>query len=249
MGTGKLINASSPDVKFARKIDSLDGFNYIAPDMKQLNLFFHPAGNKIKAQRQPKHQLQKNLRNEWRELGRRTHGGVASRGRRKNRRPLATKKWIHLVLKSDRAVGGRSFLTAKNKVFVERLFKLKARKFGVKIAEFANVGNHLHLKIRITDRLEFGKFLKSVTTQVARFVTGARRGHPFGRFWQGLAYTRVISSRYEELQLRGYIAANRLEAELPGERGRSAREEWLSDFNRHIQSLRRQRRFDQATTG
>jgi REP element-mobilizing transposase RayT len=217
--------------------------------MKQLNLFLQPAANKNKPLRLEEHQFQHQLRTEWRDLSRRTHGGIVSRGRRKNRRPLATKKWIHLVLKSDRAVGGRSFLTAKNKVFIERLLKLKARKFGVKIAEFANVGNHLHLKIRITDRLEFGKFLKSVTTQVARFVTGARRGHPFGRFWQGLAYTRVLSSRYEELQLRGYIVANRLEAELPGEKGRSAREKWLADFNRHIQGLRRRRGFDQATTG
>lgn len=221
--------------------------------MKQLNLFLQPVANKNKPPRQEepklKHKIQRQLRIEWRDLSRRTHGGFASRGRRKIRRPLAAKKWIHLVLKSERAVGGRSFLTAKNKVFIERLLKLKARKFGVKIAEFANVGNHLHLKIRITDRGEFGKFLKSVTTQVARFVTGARRGHPFGRFWQGLAYTRVLSSRYEELQLRGYIAANRLEAELPGEKGRSAREKWLAEFNRHIQGLRRRRGFDQATTG
>lgn len=222
----------------SRRRPTTNRYYYIAPFMKQLNLFLQPIANKNKAQRQLKHRLQKNLRNEWRDLSRRTHGGIASRGRRKIRRPLATRKWIHLVLKSDRAVGSRSFLAAKNQVFVERLLKQKARKFGVKIAEFANVGNHLHLKIRITDRLEFGKFLKSVTTQVARFVTGARRGHPFGRFWQGLAYTRVLSSPYEELQLRGYIAANRLEAELPGEKGRSAREKWLADFNRHITILR-----------
>jgi hypothetical protein len=192
--------------------------------MKQLNFFSNPKAE---------------LRKEWRNLGRRTHGGMTAKGCRKQRRPLATKKWIHVVLKSDRAVGGRSFLAAKNKVFVERLLKQKARKFGVAIADFANVGNHLHLKIRIADRLEFGKFLKSVTSQIARFVTGARRGHPFGRFWQGLAYTRVLSSRYEELQLRGYIAANRLEAALPGSRGREAREKWLDEFNRHIRRLRR----------
>lgn len=213
--------------------------------MKQLNLFLqkNDQAPAVKGTRQT------GLKNEWRDLGRRTHGGLISRGRRKLRRPLATKKWIHLVLKSDRAVGVRSLLTAKNQVFVDRLLKQKAKKFGVKIAEFANVGNHLHLKIRIADRLEFGKFLKSVTTQIARFVTGARRGQPFGRFWQGLAYTRVLTSRYEELQLRGYIAANRLEAELPGAKGRTAREKWLAEFNRQVQSLRRQRGVAQLATG
>jgi hypothetical protein len=213
--------------------------------MKQLNLFLQ----KIDHAPATKGKQQSGQKNEWRDLARRTHGGAASRGRRKRQRPLAKKKWIHLVLKSDCAVGGRSFLTAKNKVFVARLLKQKANKFGVKIADFANVGNHLHLKIRIVGRPEFGRFLKSVTTQIARFVTGARRGHPFGRFWQGLAYTRVLTSRYEELQLRGYIAANRLEAELPGAKGRVAREKWLAEFNRHIQSLRRVQFTAHAATG
>ncbi|MBN8541401.1 MAG: transposase [Deltaproteobacteria bacterium] len=195
--------------------------------------------NRNSAEKNSADRKQRHLKKEWRYLDRRTHGGMTSNGRRKQRRPLATKKWIHVVLKSDRAVGSKSFLTAKNQVFLERLLKLKARKFGVAIADFANVGNHIHLKIRIADRMEFGKFLKSVTAQIARFVTGARRGHPFGRFWQGLAYTRVLSSRYEEVQLRGYIAANRLEASLPGSAGKAAREKWLAEFNRHIQRLRR----------
>jgi len=97
-------------------------------------------------------------------------------------------------------------------------------------ADYANVGNHLHLKIKISSRLNFQKFLKSLTTQIARRVTGARRGKPFGKFWQGLAFTRILYSSREELILRGYIAANREEAT----KGKRARQDFLRQFNQWV---------------
>ncbi|MGZ3722134.1 MAG: hypothetical protein ACXVA9_04335 [Bdellovibrionales bacterium] len=158
------------------------------------------------------------------------HGGATSNGKRKLERPLGKRNWIHLVLKSDKAVGKLSFLNAKNKILVEKIIKDKGRKFGVSIADQANVGNHIHLKIRITSRTGFQKFLKSVTTLVARKVTGARKGKPFGRFWQGLAFTRVLKSYTEELNLKGYFVANRAEANV----GPEARDRLLKAFNRWV---------------
>lgn len=129
-----------------------------------------------------------------------------------------------------------SFLAARNQLFVETTVRKKAEKFGVRVADFANVGNHLHLKIKITSREEFNKFLKAITTLIARHVTGARRGKPFGhRFWQGLAYTRVLSSALEELRLRGYVEANRIEAAQSNQ----AREKWLAKFNRFVRKVTR----------
>jgi REP element-mobilizing transposase RayT len=158
------------------------------------------------------------------------HGGMKSKGRRKLERPLSTKNWIHLVLKSDKAIGKLSFPHAPNKIAVQKILKDKARKFGVSIADQANVGNHIHLKIRITSRTSFQRFLKAVTTLIARKITGARRGKKFGRFWQGLAYTRVLKSYIEELNLKGYFHANRNEAEY----GPAARERMLKAFNKWI---------------
>ncbi len=168
--------------------------------------------------------------------GRTQHGGSGTKNHRKLERPLSTKKWIHLVLKSDKAVGQLSFLKPANQIYVRELLRDKALKFGVKIADFANVGNHLHLKIRITSRESFKKFLKSVTAQIARKVTGARKGKPFGRFWQGLAFTRILASRLEELNLKGYIEANRREAS----HSQAAREEFLKKFNRWVYKERLQ---------
>lgn len=169
------------------------------------------------------------------------HGGVPSKGKRKLERPLSSKKWIHLVLKSDKAIGKYSFLSAKNKILVHQILASKAKKFGVTVGDYANVGNHLHLKIKISNRVGFQKFLKAVTALIARKVTLARRGHKFGRFWQGLAFTRVLKSAREELNLKGYFQANRIEAQ----KGEAARKNYLQAFNRWVykehQQFRRER--------
>jgi hypothetical protein len=74
-----------------------------------------------------------------------------------------------------------------------------------------------------------------VTTLIARKVTGACRGNKFGRFWQGLAFTRVLKSYTEELNLKGYFHANRNEAEY----GPAARDRVLKAFNKWVYRERR----------
>ena len=167
-----------------------------------------------------------------RRYSRRSHGGTFKYA--KIERPLSTKKWIHLTLKSHKAKGELSFLHSKNRQRVEKILADKARKFHVLIAEFVNVGNHLHIKIKISSRESFQHFLRAVTTLIARTVTGAKKGKPFGRFWQGLAYTRVLKSALEVLQLKGYFEANRRQA---GE-GDEAREAFLLAFNQTIYRMR-----------
>jgi REP element-mobilizing transposase RayT len=168
------------------------------------------------------------------------HGGAETRGKRKLERPLSTKGWVHLVLKSDKARGQYGFLLPKNHLIVHQIVQLKANKFGVRIAKIANVGNHIHLKIRITSRASFQKFLKSVTALIARKVTGARKGKPFGRFWQGLAFTRVLKSRCEEWNLDRYINSNRQQARVTP----AMQLRYLDELNRWI--LRQATLFEQS---
>jgi len=163
--------------------------------------------------------------------GRASYGGN-TKGKRKLERPLSTKKSLHVVLKSDKARGKYSFLTPTNKLKVDRILKEKSKKFGVKILSLANVGNHLHLKIKISTRETFQKFLIATTALIAREITGARKGKPFGKFWSGLAFTRVINSRREELIIDGYITANQIESRTSPrvrEQFRKAYSEWLKD--------------------
>ena len=167
-----------------------------------------------------------------RRYSRRCHGGTLKYA--KVERPLSNKKWIHLTLKSHKAKGELSFLHSKNRAKVEKILNEKARKFHVVISELVNMGNHFHIKLKISSRESFQHFLRAVTTLIARTITGARKGQPFGRFWQGLAYTRVLQSALEVLQLKGYFEANRRQAH----EGDDAREAFLSTFNQMIYKMR-----------
>jgi hypothetical protein len=175
---------------------------------------------------------------------------MESKGKRKEYRPLSEKKWIHLTLKSQKAKGAWSFLAPKNRQIVNQILKKQAKKWGVQLADVANVGNHLHIKLRFKYRAGFQNFLRSVTSLIARKITSARRGYKITgekvseqsltkskdttKFWQGLAFTRVIKTRIEELQLRGYFEANRVQA-AKGERARS---QFLDEFNAWVMGLR-----------
>ena len=111
---------------------------------------------------------------------------------------------------------------------VEDLIRQNAKKWGVRVGDMANAGNHIQLKVSIHNRATFQNFLRSVTTMIAFKIPGARKGKKLGKpFWDGQAYTRVFSSWTEEVQLRGYFIANRQEAA----KGPGAREKFLKAFN------------------
>ena len=164
-----------------------------------------------------------------------THGGVSLKKRRKLKRPLVPKAITHVVFKSSKAKGDLSFY--KNKRIVKKLLDEKSKKFFVEILDYVNMGNHLHLKVRFNDTKRFGQFIKSFSAMVARRITGAKKGKPFGKFWDGLVYTRVLTSRLEELGLRGYFEGNHIEREL----GYAQRELSLKRFNQYIYRLRQTR--------
>lgn len=142
----------------------------------------------------------------------RSHGGQATLGKRKVRRPLDPRYPLHLVLRASCAKKNLSLLRPANRDTIYRILTTKAKKFHVNLDGYANVGNHLHLKLRFKKRENFQKFLKSITSLIARHVTGARKGRPFGKFWDHLAFTKVIRVWRQEKQLDRYIVANAVEA-------------------------------------
>jgi hypothetical protein len=96
------------------------------------------------------------------------------------------------------------------------------------------MGNHLHLKVKFKDKKRFQNFLKTFPALLARRITGAHRGTKFGKFWDGLVYTRVLRSKFEELGLRGYFEGNHIQLELVYK----AREAYLAKFNRYLYRLK-----------
>lgn len=162
----------------------------------------------------------------------RTHGGVSLKKRRKIQRPLVPGAVTHVVFKSSKAKGDLSFY--RHKVMVQSLMKEKAKKFYIEILDFVNMGNHLHIKARFKDRRRFQQFLKSYSALLARKITKARKGHRFGKFWDGLVYTRVLLSRIEELGLKAYFEGNHIEREL----GYAERDRYLKSWNQYLYRLK-----------
>jgi REP element-mobilizing transposase RayT len=146
-----------------------------------------------------------------RDLSRREHGGDATRGR-KRERPISTRLPMHLTLHSHKAKGPWSLL--RHEQAVRQALRACAQRSGIKVYDFANVGSHLHLLVKTRRREAFQEFLRSFAGIVARVATGARRGRPLrqGRFWSGLAWSRVVAWGRDYRNIRHYIFRNRIEA-------------------------------------
>jgi REP element-mobilizing transposase RayT len=140
------------------------------------------------------------------ELARTQHGGEVRRGQRKLERPVSTRRPMHVVLTSHRARGPWSL--REHDRAVRDVLRRMARRFEVRIYDFANVGSHLHLVLRARRREAFQGFLRSFAGIVARRVTGARRGRRSGRFFDSLAWSRVVSWGRDYWGLRHYVFRN-----------------------------------------
>ena len=128
----------------------------------------------------------------------------------KTQRPLHSKLPIHLVLKAKRSW----MRTPKHFAAVNATFERVANKHGVRIYEYANVGNHLHALIRITRRPRWAAFIRELTGRLATLAGG-------GGIWLHRPFTRVVSGWRRAYQsVRRYVRLNAWEAE----RGLSRRE-------------------------
>jgi REP element-mobilizing transposase RayT len=172
-------------------------------------------------------------KNELRAYKRYTHGGVSLKKRRKIKRPLVPGRTTHVVFKSSKARGDLSFY--RNKKVVVSLLNERAKKFFVEVKDFVNMGNHIHLKVRFKDAEMFKNFLRTFPGLLARRLTNSHRGTKFGgRFWDGLVYTRILFTRFEELGLKIYFSGNQTERDL----GYRERSEYLRQWNQYLYKLK-----------
>lgn len=149
----------------------------------------------------------------------RQFGGTLLKGNAKKARPLSTRLAVHLVLKSERAHGTKSFLSARNVKKIDAVVRGQAKVFGVRIYHFVNVGNHLHLVLRLplgshrASRQYFFSFIRAVTGIIARHVLGAERSRGKNlRFWQARPFTRLVSWGRDFNFVSRYMEKNRSEA-------------------------------------
>lgn len=132
----------------------------------------------------------------------------------KSKRPMDSKKTLHLTLKSSQATGVKSF---KNKQLEARIWQIidhQATRTHIRIYAYANAGNHLHLLIRAKHRENYISFIRSITGLISRLVGKSERGQPLKeKFWDARPFTRIVSFAKREFQtVKTYLLRNTLEA-------------------------------------
>ncbi len=141
------------------------------------------------------------------------HGGAIRSGRRKLHRPIDPKRPLHVVMRATAARGARSMLSRANAPRVDALVRQYARRFHVRVFTYSNVGNHLHLLVQGKNRGELQSFLRVLPGQIAQAITGARKGRKLAtRFWDLLAFSRVVDWGRALRNVKRYLDKNDLEA-------------------------------------
>jgi REP element-mobilizing transposase RayT len=142
-----------------------------------------------------------------------SYGGEL-RKKAKNRgfRPLSSKDSIHVVLRSSQAKGEWSFRAGNNATKLKTFIEKMSNKYGVKILSAANVGNHLHLHVRIPNRTLYKSWIRGLTAGIAIIITKMNKFKKLQtRFWDYRPFTRVVQSFKAMLNLKDYIEINQFE--------------------------------------
>ena len=127
-----------------------------------------------------------------------SHGGDHTKGKRKCRRPLDPKQALHVVMRSSVARGAHSMLHPKHCNHIERFTRELAERWGVRLYRYANVGNHIHLLVKVPSRAIWQRFMRELAGGIAIIVIAAKKGscpkpNDSGRgFWDHLVFTRIV---------------------------------------------------------
>ena len=159
-------------------------------------------------------------------------GGTLLKGNAKKARFIPRTLPMHITLKSDMATGALSMLKCDRDI--RKIIEKQARFAGVKLYDFVNVGNHIHILAKFHNRVLYKRFIRSITGLIARRVLGAQRGAASAagvKFWAYKPYSRIIHAGRRHYQnVRTYMAKNR--AELFG-----AKREWINSSDPAAASL------------
>lgn len=134
-------------------------------------------------------------------------GGATLKGNPKTNRPLESKMPIHLTMRARKSV----LRLPKTFEVVNRTVYAVARKHGVKIYKFANVGNHLHMAIKIPHVRRWAAFIRELT---GRLALVCRHFRDYKSFWLYRPHTRIVRGWKKAFRIvKDYIDLNIWEAE------------------------------------
>lgn len=135
-----------------------------------------------------------------------SHGGPASRGKRKTRRPFVEKAPLRLVLSSCRAKGPWSLQHRKNRSRIVSMIYRYGERYRVRVFRSSVQGCEIHLLLKAETRKGLADFLRVLAGRVAVTVSGARKGsRRIGKFWNELCWSRLLNWGSEFFQARAWF--------------------------------------------
>ena len=156
-------------------------------------------------------------------------GGALLKGRRKSQRPLAFKRPIHIVMRSEKACGRWSFINTSTRRKVERWLAKFAGKNALRVYEKAIVSNHLHLLVKFPNREAYNSFIRALAGTLPRSIF--RFQSKTESFWDHRPFTRIVEWGRDYLGTKNYVERNELEAlgAIPYRRRKDRYARWLKD--------------------
>lgn len=102
---------------------------------------------------------------------------------------------------------------SRNVVKVSTFMRNFSAKRGVRIIRAANVGNHLHMQIKIPNRAVYVRWVRGLTSGLAMILAGRDGLRKLTRsFWDYRPFTRVVRGFRALINMRDYIEINQLES-------------------------------------
>ena len=141
------------------------------------------------------------------------HGGSLGIGKRKTARPICTRRPMHIVFRSELAIGAHSFRKPAAQAIIVSCLTRWSKHFGIEIHKYSVNSNHLHIALQGGNRRLIQNFLRVFAGQVAIRLLKLWRVPPV-KVWAVRVYSRICASFGRPFKvLLAYIDKNIKEAE------------------------------------
>lgn len=137
-------------------------------------------------------------------------GGSLLKGNPKTKRPLDAKFPIHLTMRAQKSV----MRLPKTIKVVSDCIDSVAKKYGVRVYKQANVGNHLHLVLKLHRKQLWAPFIRELSGRIAQRLEELLRLKLPEGFWKFRPHTRIVRGWKTAFRVAlDYVFLNQLEAE------------------------------------
>ncbi len=143
-------------------------------------------------------------------------GDLRKKAKNRGARPLVFRSGsMHITLRSTKAKGQTSFQNSAKRSKVKNFVYNFSFKKGVKILSFANVGNHLHLHVKLHNAHLYKAWIRGLSSGLAMISMGLEGLRQLKdkkqKFWDQRPFSRVIQSFRHFLKTKSYLEVNILE--------------------------------------